>query len=45
VFEAGRTAAFTEGGRMIAAIGFGVIGTIIVVALIIAVIVWLLRRA
>jgi hypothetical protein len=30
---------------MIAAIGFGVIGTIIVVALIIAVIVWLLRRA
>jgi hypothetical protein len=30
---------------MLAAIGFGVIGTIIVVALIIAVVIWLLRRA
>ena len=30
---------------MLAAIGFGVIGTIIVVALIIAVVLWLLRRA
>jgi hypothetical protein len=30
---------------MLAAIGFGVIGTIIVIALVIAVVVWLLRRA
>ena len=30
---------------MLAAIGLGVIGTIIVVALIIAVVLWLLRRA
>jgi len=30
---------------MLAAIGFGIIGTIIVVALIIAVVLWLLRRA
>jgi hypothetical protein len=30
---------------MLAAIGFGVIGTILVIALIIAVIVWLFRRA
>jgi hypothetical protein len=30
---------------MLAAIGLGVIGTIIVVALIIAVVLWLMRRA
>jgi hypothetical protein len=30
---------------MLAAIGFGVIGTIIVIALIIAVVIWLLNRA
>ena len=30
---------------MLAAIGFGVIGTIIVIALVLAVVVWLLRRA
>jgi hypothetical protein len=30
---------------MLAAMGFGVIGTIIVIALVIAVVVWLLRRA
>jgi hypothetical protein len=30
---------------MLAAIGFGIIGTIIVVALIIAVVLWLLNRA
>jgi hypothetical protein len=30
---------------MLAAIGFGIIGTVIVVALIIAVVLWLLNRA
>jgi hypothetical protein len=30
---------------MLAAIGFGVIGTIIVIALIIAVVIWLMNRA
>jgi hypothetical protein len=30
---------------MLAAIGFGIIGTIIVIALIIAVVIWLLNRA
>jgi hypothetical protein len=30
---------------MLAAIGFGIIGTIIVIALIIAVVLWLLNRA
>ncbi len=30
---------------MLAAIGFGVIGTIIVVALVVAVVIWLLNRA
>jgi len=30
---------------MIAAIGFGLIGTVIVIALIVAVVIWLLNRA
>jgi hypothetical protein len=30
---------------MLAAIGFGVIGTIIVIALVVAVVIWLLNRA
>jgi hypothetical protein len=30
---------------MIAAIGFGIIGTVIVIALIVAVVIWLLNRA
>jgi hypothetical protein len=43
--RAGRRPCSREEVTMLAAIGFGIIGTIIVVALIIAVVLWLLNRA